>query len=207
MLVVGLTGGISSGKTTVSKMIEQEGIPVICADELARKVVEPGSPGLDEIRRRFGDEVVDSQGRLDRAAMARLVFADSSLRKTLELIIHPRVEEERDRRIQQLARQGHAVAVVDVPLLFEAGWQDAFDLIVVVYVPREIQERRLIARDGISTEEARARLDAQMPIERKRDLADRSIDNSESMDKTRRQLERILQDVRKMAARNKCLTN
>jgi len=207
MLVVGLTGGISSGKSTVSKMIEQAGIPVICADELARKVVEPGSPGMEEIRRTFGEGVIDSKGGLDRAAMARVVFADSSLRKTLESIIHPRVEEERDRRIHLLARQGHEIAVVDVPLLFEAGWQDAFDLIVVVYAPREVQETRLIARDGITTEEARARLDAQMSIEHKRDLADRLIDNSESMDETHRQVERILQDLKMMAARKKCVPN
>lgn len=207
MLVVGLTGGISSGKSTVSKMIEEAGIPVICADELARKVVEPGSPGLEEIRRTFGDGVINGEGGLDRAAMARVVFADSSLRKTLESIIHPRVEEERDRRIHLLAGQGHEIAVVDVPLLYEAGWQDAFDLIVVVYAPREVQEARLITRDGISTEEARARLDAQMSIERKKALADRLIDNSESMDETRRQVERILQDLKMVAARNKCVPN
>ena len=106
MLVVGLTGGIASGKSTVSRMFEQAGIPVICADELAREVVRPGSQGLAEIRRIFGDDVLDEEGKLDREAMARLVFQDRSKRKILESIIHPRVAEEQNKRLRTLEVKG-----------------------------------------------------------------------------------------------------
>jgi dephospho-CoA kinase len=203
MLVIGLTGGIGSGKSTVSKMFQDVGVPVICADDLARKVVEPGSPALEEIREVFGEEVIDGEGRLDRAAMARVVFADASLRKKLEAIIHPRVKEEKDKRVEQLERDGHRMVIVDVPLLLESGWRDSFDIIIVVYVPRETQEKRLIYRDSISMEEARSRLNAQMCIEEKRNLADRVIDNSGSVDETRKQVGQIFEDLKIMAANKK----
>lgn len=199
MMVVGLTGGIGSGKSTVSTMLREAGVPVVCADELAKKAVEKGSPALEEIRRTFGDGVIDAQGRLDRAAMARLVFSDSSRRKKLESIIHPRVEEEKDRIVHQYSREGHPIVAVDVPLLFESGWESAFDLIIVVYVPREVQEKRLMYRNGISKEEALARLDAQMPIEEKKGRADRVIDNSGTVEETRRQVDRVLDDIRTVA--------
>mgnify|MGYP005840773695 FL=1 len=203
MLVIGLTGGIGSGKSTVSKMFQGVGVPVICADDLARKVVEPGSPALEEIREVFGEEVIDREGKLDRAAMARVVFADASRRKKLEAIIHPRVKEEKDRLVEQLEQEGHLIAIVDVPLLLETGWQDSFDMIILVYVPREIQEKRLICRDNISVEEARSRLNAQMCIEEKRDLADRVIDNRGSVDETRKQVGQIFEDLKIMAANKK----
>lgn len=199
MIVVGLTGGIGSGKSTVSAMLREAGVPVVCADELAKKAVEKGSPALEEIRRTFGEGVIDAEGRLDRVAMAQVVFSDSSRRKTLESIIHPRVEEEKDRIVGQLYQEGHPIVAVDVPLLFESGWESGFDLIIVVYVPREVQEKRLIHRDGISKGEARARLDAQMPIEEKKGRADRVIDNSGSVEETREQVERVLDDIKILA--------
>ncbi len=196
MLVVGLTGGIASGKSTVSRMFEEAGVPVICADELAREAVDPGSPLLGEIRRLFGDAVIDRQGRLDRAAMARLVFQDASRRKILESIVHPWVMAETQRRIKELATQGHAVVVVDVPLLYEVGWKAAFDQVIVVYVPDAIQAARLTERNEMDPLEVSARLRAQMPIEEKRKRADVVVDNSGTIEETRRQVEKVLAALR-----------
>ncbi len=196
MLIVGLTGGIASGKSTVSKMFEQAGIPVICADELAREAVRPGSQGLAEIRRIFGEGVLDDEGNLDREAMARLVFQDKAKRKILESIIHPRVAEEQNKRLAALERQGHSIAVVDIPLLYESGLERSVDLVVVVYAPRHIQEERLMNRDGMSADDARSRLDAQMPIDDKRTRADRLVDNGKTLEHTRRQVQNLIEELR-----------
>lgn len=199
MLVVGLTGGIASGKSTVSGLFVEAGVPVICADELAREVVKAGSPGLAEIQRAFGEEVIDLQGELDRAAMARVVFHHADRRGLLESIIHPRVAEEKRKRLTELQRQGYSVAIVDVPLLYETGWDQFFDLVIVVTVSRETQEERLRARDGMSREDATARLDAQMPIEEKARRADRVVDNSGSMAHTREQVDVLVKELMSMA--------
>jgi dephospho-CoA kinase len=195
MLVVGLTGGIASGKSTVSRMFQDAGVPVICADELARDAVLPGSPALEEISRIFGAGVIDEEGRLDRVRMAELVFKDHSQREVLELIIHPRVAEQKDRRLQELRRDGHRLAIVDVPLLYEKAWERQFDMVIVVYVPRTTQEQRLVLRDGMSLDEARSRLDAQMPIHDKKKLADRVIDNSDSLERTGEQVHALLREL------------
>jgi dephospho-CoA kinase len=201
MLVVGLTGGIASGKSTVSRLFVEAGVPVICADELAREAVKAGSPGLAEIRRAFGDEVIDPQGELDRAAMARVVFHQADRRELLESIIHPRVAEGKRKRLTELQRQGYSLAIVDVPLLYETGWDQFFDLVIVVTVSRETQEERLRARDGMSREEARARLDAQMPIEEKAKRAHRVVDNSGSVERTREQVDVLVTELTSMAQR------
>jgi dephospho-CoA kinase len=200
MLLVGLTGGIASGKTTVSRMFQDAGIPVICADELARDAVQPGSPALEEICRIFGAQVIDEEGGLDRSLMAELVFKDQAKREVLESIIHPMVAEEKDRRIQALRTGGYRLAIVDVPLLYEKKWERQFDLVVVVYVPRTTQEERLAQRDGMSPDEARARLDAQMPIEEKKQRADRVVDNSDSLEHTREQVNALLRELQFLAS-------
>ncbi len=199
MLVVGLTGGIASGKSTVSRMFRDAGIPVICADELADEVVKPGSAALDKIRQTFGDEFIDSEGNLNRAAMARLVFKDKSKRQDLESIIHPRVAEEQRKLIRQFAVQGHNIVVVDVPLLYENGLEDSFDMILVAYVPPEVQIQRLIARDRVTDKEARSRLDAQLPIDKKKKLAGRIIDNTGPVEHTREQVLGIIRELRALA--------
>lgn len=199
MLVVGLTGGIASGKSTVSRMFADQGIPVICADELARDAVRPGSDALQEIRSTFGEDVLDEHGGLDRAAMARLVFQNAAKRKLLESIIHPRVAEEQQRRLRRLELEGHRIAIIDVPLLYESAWEKAFDLVIVVYVPAEVQEHRLMARDKISREDARSRLDAQMPIEKKKKLADRVVDNTGGMKHTLDQVKSIMEELEALA--------
>jgi dephospho-CoA kinase len=196
MLVVGLTGGIASGKSTVSRIFQENGVPVVCADDLARRAVEPGSSGLEEIRRVFGHGVFDAQGELDRAAMARIVFQDPEARKLLESIIHPAVSREKDRILAELESQGHEIVIVDVPLLYESSWQRNFDLVIVAYAPRDVQEQRLIQRDHMSPQEAQARLDAQMDINEKKTLADRVIDNTGDLEQTRRQVENVLRHLK-----------
>ncbi len=195
MLVVGLTGGIASGKSTIAKMFTDRGIPLICADELARKAVQPGSSGLNEIGRIFGNHVLDREGRLDREAMAAIVFRDPSARKRLESIIHPFVASEKERIIRELEALGHSMVLVDVPLLYESGWEESFDLIVVAYVPRQLQACRLVQRDKLSLDQAEARLAAQMDIEEKKKRADLVIDNSGDLEHTCRQVAAVLKEL------------
>lgn len=199
MLVVGLTGGIASGKSTVSRIFQENGVPVVCADDLARRAVEPGSSGLEEIRRVFGIGVFDAQGELDRAAMAKIVFQDKEARKLLESIIHPAVSREKDRILAELENQGHEIVIVDVPLLYESSWQKSFDLVIVAYAPRDLQQQRLIQRDHMSPQEAQARLEAQMDIGEKKRLADRVIDNTGDLEHTRLQVENVLRQLRDLA--------
>lgn len=195
-LTVGLTGGIASGKSAVSNIFRQNGIPVICADELAREVVKPGSNGLREIKAAFGDTVVDIDGTLNRPELARVVFSDPSKRKILEAIIHPRVSSEKERLVKDYWKQGNAIVVVDVPLLFEAGWENAFDLVILVYSPRKLQKKRLLSRDKISPDEASSRLNAQIDIESKKTMADIIIDNSGELEETEKQVTSIIDKLR-----------
>ena len=199
MLIVGLTGGIASGKSTVSRMFGDAGVPVICLDQLAHEVVKPGSPTIDDIRKVFGDEVIDEAGGLDRKAMARVVFNNDIKRKQLESIIHPKVGEEKDRRVRLFKKQGHVMVIVDVPLLYEVGWETGCDLVVVVYTTRAVQEQRLMERDGLSEHEAKLRLDAQMSIEEKRRRADFVIDNTGSMQETHQSFEALINHLTKIA--------
>lgn len=195
-MVVGLTGGIASGKSTVDGMFEDIGIPVICLDKLAHEVVKPGSPALVEIRELFGDRVIAEDGSLDRAAVAELVFQDEKRRKELEAVIHPKVAEEKNRRTLEYFRQGHPIVIVDVPLLYEVKWEKSCDCVIVVYVPRETQEERLTQRDGMSEDEVKKRLDAQFPIEEKRKRADYVIENTGTLDDTRRQVSECAEKLR-----------
>lgn len=190
MVVVGLTGGIASGKSTVSQMLAALGAEVIDADRLAREAVLPGTTGWEEVVARFGPEVLGPGGEIDRPRLGARVFADPAARSALEAIVHPRVAAATDRRLAEIARcRPEAVVVLDVPLLFETGMHRTGRLaaVVVVWVPEAIQLERLMARDGIGAAEARARLAAQMPIDRKKALADRVIDNSGTLEETRAQ--------------------
>ncbi len=202
MLVVGLTGGIASGKSTVSTMIREAEIPVICLDELSKQAVAVGSPCLEEIRRMFGDAVIDADAALDRKVVADLVFSDSAKRKALESVIHPWVSQETARLLAGFEREGRRVTVVDIPLLYEVGWEHMFDLVMLVYVPRDVQEQRLVARDHISREDARARLDAQKPIDEKKILADIVVDNSGTVQSTREQVTRALESLLQAAEKS-----
>ncbi len=194
MKVFGLTGGIASGKSTVAKRL-QERIPVIDADVLAREVVEPGTPGLQAIRDRFGDGVLQPDGSLDRSALGAVVFADEAARKALNEITHPRVQELLKLRLDELERQGQSVACYEVPLLFESQLQERLRPVVLVSANRKLQIQRAMARNGWSREQAEARVNAQLPLEIKAAQADFVIHNDGELEDTLRQTDEVLDQV------------
>ena len=188
MQLVGLTGGIASGKSLVSSSFEQLGIPVIDADLLAREVVEPGSRGLQALVSHFGASLLTPEGELNRAVLRHIVFADPAEREFLDKTLHPLIRQLSDQRISELTRQAHPYIIYSVPLLLETGQQKRFDRIVVVDVPESVQMARLLQRDGSSTSEARAILAAQATREDRLSIADDVIDNAGSIEDTRKQV-------------------
>jgi dephospho-CoA kinase len=188
MRIIGLTGGIGSGKSTVSAMLRELGATVVDADEGARVVVQPGQPALAEIRDRFGEAVFAPDGSLDRDKLADVVFSDERAREDLNAITHPRVRAWMAEQMQAAAEAGAPAVVLDIPLLFESGLTAGLDDIVVVWAPVEEQFKRAVARGGRG-EDVRARINAQMPIDEKRDQATVVIDNSGTEAETRQQVE------------------
>ena len=190
MKLIGLTGGAGTGKSTVSDMLRKLGAVVIDADEAAHAVYEPGSPGFDSVVREFGDAYV-RDGRIDRPRLGDLVFRDESARHRLNAIVHPLVREWMAARTAEAALSDAGVVVQAVPLLFENGLERLYSTLVLVYVPEDVQLRRLVEGRGLSRDRARGMISAQMPIDEKRKLAHHVIDNSGSVDSTRKQVERL----------------
>lgn len=176
-MLIGLTGGIACGKTTVARLLAERGAIVIDADQIARDVVAPGSDGLAAVRAAFGDGVIGDDGALDRPALGRAVFGDAGARARLEGILHPRIAAESVRRISAALADDPPLVVYDAALLVETGRADAFRPLVVVTAPPAVQRARLIERDGLDADAADARLAAQMPIDEKARYADHLIDN------------------------------
>jgi len=202
LLVMGVTGGIASGKTTVARMLAELGAPIIDFDILAREVVVPGQPAYQEIVEYFGDQIIGEDGNLDRKRLSGIVFQDPEKRQILEGMTHPRIFEVFVRRLRQMAEedtQGIVQAVI--PLLFEARLQPLVHKILVVHVSPDTQIERLMKRDRISREEARRILDAQMPIDQKAAQADFVIHNEGNLDDTRKQV-KALWDKLKTAEKN-----
>lgn len=189
----GLTGGLASGKSAVAAILRDLGAAVVSADAIAREVVEPGSEALREIVEAFGEGIVDPHGRLDRARLAALIFADPAARARLNAITHPRIRERMRREVERLQRTlpPQAVIILDIPLLLDTAPRDTFPLdgVIVVAVDKATQLDRLRRRDGLSDEEARRRLRVQRPLREKVAEADWLIDNSGTPDETRRQVE------------------
>ncbi len=195
-LVVGLTGGIASGKSSVARMFKELGAWIMDADELAREVVRPGTPGWKAVVEAFGEEYLLPDGSLDRKKLAGRVFSHPRDKARLEAIIHPRILELRQKRTQEiLEREPGAIIIFEVPLLIEKGLQHRVDRVVVVWVPRELQIRRLMERDGLSRREAWKRLKNQMPLDEKVKYAHYVIDNSGSLKETRRQVEAVYREL------------
>jgi dephospho-CoA kinase len=188
--LIGLTGGIGTGKSTVSAMLRELGAAVVDADEGARAVVEPGTPGLQAVVEEFGPGVLAPDGRLDRAALAEIVFKDPERRARLNAITHPLVGVWAAQRTAEAIAQGARIVVHDIPLLFENQRQGQFELVILVYAPDEVAVRRLLDK-GITEEQARARIAAQMPIDEKRRLADLVVDNSDGLPATERQVREL----------------
>lgn len=190
MRIYGLTGGIGSGKSTVSRMFRELGAHVLDADLIAREVVEPGTPGLAEVAARFPG-VVGPDGRLDRAKLGARVFADPTERAALNALLHPRIREAFLQKTQALAAQGVERVLYDAPLLIENGLQVGMDGVVLVWVPRAVQKERLMARDKLEAEAAEARLVAQLPLDEKREHATWIVDNTGALAATRAQVEEV----------------
>jgi len=195
-LRIGLTGGIASGKSTVAELFAELGIPVIDTDIIARDVVEPGQPALAEIRERFGEGVFDAEGRLDRAMMRKLIFADDKARRDLEAILHPRIGAETQKRSREAAGP---YQVIVVPLLTESALLDFVDRVLVVDCDEELQVQRLLARDAETTEQARRILAAQADRGERLSIADDVIDNNGDLRSTRRSVIELDRLYRRLA--------
>lgn len=194
-VVIGLTGGIASGKSTVAAMFAELGAVIVSADAIAREVVEPGEPALEEIRAAFGQEVFFPDGRLDRRRLGEIVFGDPERRRELEAILHPRIRARMWERIEAAVKDGRHV-VAEIPLLFESQASRALvDVTVVVYADRDQQLARLMCRDGLTREQAEARLSAQLPLEEKARMADYVIDNRQDLARTREQVRRLWEEL------------
>ncbi len=198
MIVVGLTGGIASGKSTVARIFEELGARRIDADRLAREALERGAPGWEEAVCRFGRGILLADGRIDRKGLAARIFRDAEERRALEAIVHPRVREAVRRRLAEIARSPDAaIVLLEVPLLFETGMDRDCDRVIVVWLPENLQLERLAARDGLDREEAIRRIRAQMPLAEKCARADWVIDNSGTPAETRARVQEI---YRRLAA-------
>jgi dephospho-CoA kinase len=191
--VIGLTGGIASGKSSVAQLLAERGLEVIDADQLSRRAVEPGTPGLAAVVAAFGCEVIGHDGLLDRRRLGQLVFADPDKRRVLEGILHPEIRRLAEGLLQQAALSGRRVVVYMAPLLIEAGATDRVDDIWVVSVRPEVQLERLMRRDRISREEAERVVAAQMPLVDKERSARIIIDNNGTIEETRLQVEELVE--------------
>jgi dephospho-CoA kinase len=191
MKVIGLTGGVGMGKSASARLLGERGFPVADTDKLAREVVEPGQPGLQEIKTVFGAEMVDERGRLRRDALARIVFAQPARRKDLEAILHPLIRERWLSLVEHWRNEGHTAAFVVIPLLYETGARPHFDGVICVACSAATQRARLAER-GWNAEETAQRIKAQWPAQQKMDLADYIIWTESSLQIHAQQLDRIL---------------
>ena len=198
-ILLGVTGGIASGKTAVARMLEELGAPIIDFDVLSRVVVEPGKPAWEEIVAYFGEQVLLPDKTLDRKKLSEIVFRDFEKRKKLESFIHPRIHDEFVRLVKDYtAKDPDIIIQVVVPLLIEANLQHLFHKLLLVYIPQEMQAERLMKRDQISREMATNILNSQLPIEDKKGYADFIVDNSGSLEQTRKQVEAIWQKLKEI---------
>lgn len=201
-LRIGLTGGIGSGKSLVVRTFEELGAAVVDADRIAREVLAPGGPAYDAVVRAFGPEVVRPDGTVDRKVLAARVFADAEVRRRLNALTHPHIRRRMAEEAARLAaRPGVDVIVMDIPLLLDTTDGADLDAIVVVYADEEVRLRRLVARDGVSEEDARRRLAAQVPLRNKLDRADWVIDNNGSPERTREQVRAVWTALRERLRR------
>lgn len=196
MKTIGLTGGIATGKTTVTGILQEFGVPVIDADLIYSRLSEKGKPVWKAVFQAFGKKNFLPDGKMDRKKLGSLVFSDSRAREKLNQVTHPIVKDEMLRICRQIEReQRPSIIVMDVPLLFESGWDQWMDEVWVVAIPEEMQTARLMKRDGLTREEALLRIHSQLDMEIKRKKAHRVIDNSRSISETKSQIERILLEL------------
>jgi dephospho-CoA kinase len=204
MLIVGLTGGVASGKTAVSQVLKEEGAYIIDADQIARELVQPHKPAWDELIRAFGKGILQEDGFIHRKKLADKVFADPKKRKLLNQILHPRIKEEMDRRTKEIGQKDpEAIVVIDAPLIVELGDHREMDKLIVVASTQTQQIERLKERDGIGPEEALRILSSQMPVEEKVNLADFVIRNEGSLEETKKRAKEVFKELRKVVLQTK----
>lgn len=196
MLKVGLTGGIATGKTTVASMLRDRDVPVLNADTLGHELLEPGQAAYDEIVAVFDEDILDADGKVNRAKLGGVIFADAQKRARLNQILHPRILEIVQKWFAALDEPGGpGFAVVEAALIFEARYNQNLDKLIVCWCRPEQQLERLTLR-GLSVEEAKQRVAAQMPLDDKRKLADEAIDCSGSIEETQRQVDRVIEKLK-----------
>lgn len=193
-LVIGLTGGIASGKSTVSQMIKEQGIRVVDADVIAKEAVAKGTPALQQIVQTFGEDVLLPNGELNRQQLGAIIFSDEEKRKQLNAIVHPEVRKEMLKQREEGVSQQETFVVLDIPLLFESQLESLVDRIIVVYTTPELQLSRLMNRNDLSEEEALNRIHSQQSLEEKCKKADRVIENTQDLAFIRKQLQNILNE-------------
>ncbi len=192
MLKVGLTGSIAVGKTYVCSVFRELGCHVLDADLTAREVVERGTPGLSQVVENFGEGILDADGRLDRKKLGEIVFGDAEKRQLLNSIVHPLVKEKQNAWLAEIeAADPQGIAIIDAALMIESGGYKRLNKLIVVWCEADIQLRRLMERDGLDEEKALLRINAQMPQEEKKRVADHLVDTSNGFDDTRRQVEEL----------------
>ena len=196
MKIVGLTGGISSGKSTVSSYLKQLKIPVIDADEVARKVVEPNSQGAIEIRKTFGSDVFEEDGSLNRQKLGALIFSNAENRQKLDELLQPLIKIMILDEIEEYRQKGENMIVLDLPLLFEKQYEELCEEIIVVYIPKELQLERLMRRNQYTKQEALSRIDSQLSIEEKRKRATVLLDNQGTIQQLYHQVEQWLVETK-----------
>ncbi|MWC28543.1 dephospho-CoA kinase [Paenibacillus sp. MMS18-CY102] len=186
---IGLTGGIACGKSTVAAMLVELGAHLVDADQAARDVVLPGEPALGAVVAKFGQAILHEDGSLNRQALGAVVFGQAERLKELEAILHPAIRQHMRKQMEAYEKEDpNAVVIADIPLLYETGQDEAYEGVIVVYVPKEVQRERLMGRNGLSVEEADRRIGLQMDIERKRERAQWVIDNRGTLEQTREQV-------------------
>ncbi|MEQ7187552.1 dephospho-CoA kinase [Enterococcus hirae] len=191
--VLGLTGGIATGKSTAAAVFSRHQIPMIDGDIIAREVVQPQTPGWAAIVQEFGEEILQEDGTLDRVALAKIIFDSTEQRQKLDHLLDPFIRQAITEQIKQ-QKANYPLVVVDIPLLFEGHYEQEMDAVAVVYLPEEIQLQRLMKRNQLTLDEAKKRIQSQMRIEEKKKLADIVFDNSGSKDELTCQIERWLSD-------------
>ena len=205
MLNVGLTGGIASGKSTVAEMFARHGAHLIDFDGLAHEVQEPEKPAWKEVVNHFGKRILQPDKKINRVKLGKIVFADKEKLSELNNIVHPLVYQEWHARLEKIGKkEKHAIVLSDIPLLFEGNMQHLFDLTMLVFIAPKEQIRRLMARNGVSKEEAGKRLKSQMPISEKIALADIVIDNEGSIPETEKRVGQVWQELLQQEKVKKC---
>ncbi|TSB48026.1 dephospho-CoA kinase [Alkalicoccobacillus porphyridii] len=191
-MIIGLTGGIATGKSTVAEMLKEFGLPVVDADFIAKEVMQPEGAAFDEVISEFGSDIVQEDGTINRALLGQRIFSNEEERLKLNAIVHPKVRKEMRRAAVSYTAEGHAHVVLDIPLLYESNLFHMVDRVLLIYVSPAVQLQRLIKRDQSGEEQARARIAAQIPIDEKESRADGVISNDGTKAETRQELEQLL---------------